>query len=108
MSGEEIFCIDIRIGKSVRRSDVIRLLREEADITKLQLIRAECGMWNDTRLLRVYTANGPALVEYITANQELLGADTQCEINTSPNPAEDYSRFTPDYDLGFDERAFYF
>lgn len=106
----DIECVDIRTGVSVRRQLLIDLLREENYSEDLQLIRAECGVWNGDKLLRVYTRNAQALMSYIVANQELLllEAGTQYRINTSPDPDDDDSAFLPDYDVGAEERNFDF
>lgn len=100
---DETYCIDIRVGYNGNdRESLIELLRRRGAI--FPGMTAERGMWQGTKILRVYTTNGENLRHHIIAEHR-LGNDFDFEIHFSRTDAERSLHYLPDYDTtcGFDK-----
>jgi len=95
---EVSYCLDIDVGYDERyRDELIALLQQPATMARFELTRAERGMWQEVKLLRVLTPKAQALQQFIE-EQLRTGDDNDYVIYDTGVDANRSMTLLPDYD----------
>ncbi|MFZ2253099.1 MAG: hypothetical protein WAW13_02910 [Minisyncoccia bacterium] len=92
------YCLDIGVGYDERyRDELIELLQLPIIVAQFELTRAQRGMWQGSKLLRVLTPKAHELVQYIIKNLR-TGDDNDYEVHDNGTDADRSMTWLPDYD----------
>lgn len=99
----ETHCLDINVGyDEAYREQLIDFLRQTClDFSK----SASRGMWQGTKILRVYTTQAFELQDYIIRTHP-LGDDNEYQVHPTSTDADRCMTYLPDYDTKYGYEKF--
>ena len=102
---KETFCVDVWIENNENeREQLITALRKDKEwlgVTKVQR-----GVWDDVKILRVYTPNGIKLQNYLNRLDPFASRKYKINIYDSKSVASCSETFLPDLDTEFGYEKF--